>query len=187
MRFCFNNFLFPAAALKSAGLDLILVIPPHRDHMNDLFSADNFNELYSSVTAFSLMTYDFSTIERPGANAPLHWIKNAVEHICPKKGRRRQKILLGLNMYGYDYQPQGGGTIMFREYLEFLKLYKGRLLHDEHDKENYFEIRTDTGRHVIFYPTLYSIQERIKLATELGTGLSIWELGQGLDYFYDLF
>lgn len=176
-----------ANPLKAAGLDLILVVPPLRDHMHDLFSAEHFNELYSSVTAFSLMTYDFSTIERPGANAPLHWVKSAVEHVCPKKGRRRQKILLGLNMYGYDFTPQGGGTIMAREYLEYLKQYKGRLILDDHDRENFMEMKTETGRHIIFYPTLYSIQERIKLASELGTGLSIWELGQGLDYFYDLF
>lgn len=166
----------------------MLVIPPQRDEMEDLFNEANFNELYSTVTAFSLMTYDFSSIERPGPNAPLHWVKNAVEHVCPKKGKRRQKILLGLNMYGYDFRPQGGGTILYREYLEFLKEFNGRLLLDEHDKENFFELKSkETGRHIIFYPTLYSINERIQLAQELGTGLSIWELGQGLDYFYDLF
>jgi chitinase domain-containing protein 1 len=49
-------------------------------------------------------------------------------------------------------------------------------------REHYVE--HGSGR--TFYPSLKSLDDKIKLARRLGVGLSIWEIGQGLDYFYDL-
>ncbi|KAJ6646508.1 Chitinase domain-containing protein 1 [Pseudolycoriella hygida] len=180
-----------AKTLRSHSMETVLVIPPFRKEMYDLFSKQHFDALYPVISWFSLMTYDFSSIQRPGANAPLHWMRNAVEHICPDSSTnlsaKRSKILLGLNLYGNDFTPDGGSAIIGHEYLSFLKYVKGRLSHDETNAENFFEVKTPTGRHIVFYPTLYSVYERIQLARELGTGISLWELGQGLDYFYDLF
>uniref|UniRef100_A0A2M4AG64 Chitinase domain-containing protein 1 n=1 Tax=Anopheles triannulatus TaxID=58253 RepID=A0A2M4AG64_9DIPT len=177
--------------LTGASYDCILVIPPARKETYDLFSRKHFETLAPTVTAFSLMTYDFSSVQRPGANAPLYWVRNAVQHICPDGtddlAEKRAKILVGLNMYGSDFTPNGGQPIVAHEYLALLKHLKGHLTYDEHDVENFFEVKTSNGRHMVFYPTLFSIDERLKLARELGTGISIWELGQGLDYFYDLF
>ncbi|XP_037033847.1 chitinase domain-containing protein 1 [Bradysia coprophila] len=180
-----------AKTLRSHNMETVLVIPPFRKEMYDLFSKQHFDTLYPVISWFSLMTYDFSSIQRPGANAPLKWMRNAVEHICPDSSpnlsTRRSKILLGLNLYGNDFTPDGGSAIIGHEYLNFLKYVKGRLSLDETNSENFFEVKTPTGRHIVFYPTLYSVHERIQLARELGTGISLWELGQGLDYFYDLF
>ncbi|KAH8409484.1 hypothetical protein KR222_006372 [Zaprionus bogoriensis] len=180
-----------AKELQKQQLRLILVIPPQRKDMPNLFGEKHLDKLYKHVYAFSLMTYDFSSLQRPGANAPLYWVRRTVEHMAPAGCHdvqlKRSKILMGLNMYGNDYTPDGGGPITYPQYLELVRHVKKHLTFDERDIENFFEIKTETGRHIVFYPSLYSINERIKLAQELGVGISIWELGQGLNYFYDLF
>lgn len=134
-----------ATALRNANRDLILVVPPVRKEMYDLFSRQHFEELYPVVTAFSLMTYDFSNLQRPGANAPIQWMKQAVQHICPDGAAdvtaKRAKILLGLNLYGNDYTPDGGGSIVGAEFLELLKSVKGRLRVDDKSVENFFEAK----------------------------------------------
>ncbi|KAH8412653.1 hypothetical protein KR009_004006 [Drosophila setifemur] len=180
-----------AKELQKQKLRLILVVPPFRKDTGNLFGEKHMDKLYKHIFAFSLMTYDFSSVQRPGANAPLYFVRKSVEMIapdgCPDMEAKRAKILLGLNMYGNDYTPDGGGPITFSQYLDLVKHVKKHLTYDERDVENFFEIKNENGRHIVFYPTLYSINERIKLAQELGTGISIWELGQGLNYFYDLF
>lgn len=177
-----------ASQLKSAGIGCVLVVPPSQ-RGPDLFNEKHFDKLWEDVTAFSLMTYDFSSYQRPGANAPLYWMKRVVEHISHKSERlaeKRAKILLGLNFYGYDFTPEGGEAVTGESYLTLLKHVKGRLKFDEKDQENYFEVKTSSGKHFVFYPSLFSIQQRIDLARQLGVNLAIWEIGQGLDYFYDL-
>lgn len=72
-------------------------------------------------------------------------MKDAVEHICPEGTLRfqekRRKILLGFNMYGNDYTPEGGGPIIGHQFLDLVKHVKGRLRHDEANSENFFEVK----------------------------------------------
>lgn len=173
-----------ATRLRKKDYELILVIPPMRSK-TPLFDKKQYDDLYDHVSGFSLMTYDFSSIHRPGPNAPIRWIEDCVKLLAPNE-ERRDKLFTGLNFYGYDYTPSGGGAIIGNDYIRLLKEHKNKMEKDEKSGEHFFEIKQDDGKHVIFYPTLYSINERIKLINELETGVSVWELGQGLPYFFDL-
>lgn len=81
----------------------------------------------------------------------------------------------------------GGGPIVGHEYIALLEKYKPSITWEERFEEHYFLYDgEDAKKHVVFYPTLASVSTRLATADNVGSGISIWEIGQGLEYFFDL-
>nr|XP_020487101.1 chitinase domain-containing protein 1 isoform X1 [Labrus bergylta] len=99
--------------LKAKRLDCILVIPPAVTSAGQpgMFGKEEFEQLAPVVDGFSLMTYDYSSGSRAGPSSPLPWVRECVLQLAPDT-QWRQKILLGLNLYGLDFASQGTEPIL---------------------------------------------------------------------------
>ncbi|PNT72404.1 hypothetical protein BRADI_2g43770v3 [Brachypodium distachyon] len=171
-------------------LEFIYVIPaPRMQGLNKQdFGPEDLVQLADSVDGFSLMTYDFSGPQNPGPSAPLKWIRQSLTTLLPAKDSASHMIFLGINFYGNDFvlSKGGGSAITGRDFIHLLEKYKPSLQWDEKSSEHFFIYSDEGARHAVFYPTAMSLSVRLDEAREWGTGLSIWEIGQGLDYFFDI-
>ncbi|KAJ0499822.1 putative glycoside hydrolase family 18, catalytic domain, glycoside hydrolase superfamily [Helianthus annuus] len=183
-----------SVVVNERSLQLVYVIgPPHSDRLHEYdFGPQDLQSLGDAVDGYSLMTYDFSNPQNPGPNAPLKWVHSTMQLLLADGSQKfSHKIFLGINFYGNDYVLKGGGggggAILGRDYLSLLEKHKPELKWDKKSGEHFFLYSTDgNDQHVVFYPSLLSIEMRLDEARSWGAGISIWEIGQGLDYFFNL-
>lgn len=177
-------------------LQLVFVIgPPRSEKLEEHdITPEDLQSLNDSVDGFSLMTYDFSGPHNPGPSAPLKWIDFTLQLLLPSASNKAQsltsKIFLGINFYGNDFvlsEGSGGGPITGRDYLSLLERRRPVIQWEKNSGEHLFLYLDDNNvKHAVFYPSLMSILLRLEKAHSWGTGISIWEIGQGLDYFFDI-
>ena len=171
---------------------LNLVVPPPVDKRDQGF-VQNFRFLFNMVDRFSLMTYDYSQASR-GPVSPVLWQEGILEQIKSHDETLLVKILLGINFYGYLYEPGATAKAVTGRDL-------ARMLADDKDQRVSIKVDEEAGEHflvfrpkkkststtsTIYYPTPWSLHLRLELARKYRVGVSIWELGQGVERFLEL-
>ncbi|KAL0290802.1 UNVERIFIED_CONTAM: Chitinase domain-containing protein 1 [Sesamum calycinum] len=163
---------------RSQHLQLVYVIgPPRSETLEEYdFGPEDLQSLSDDIDGFSLMTYDFSGPQNPGPNAPLSgstppcyfslMASLAIIRKCPKRFSL-VSTFTGMILLFLEHRPQ--------------------LQWEKNSAEHFFLYSDDQNvKHVVFYPSPLSIAMRLQEAHSWGAGISIWEIGQGLEYFFDI-
>jgi chitinase domain-containing protein 1 len=62
-----------------------------------------------------------------------------------------------------------------------------RFVWDPTNSEHFVQLELlNNDKLTIYYPSLRSLKERINFASKNHLSLSIWDIGQGFNYFFDL-
>ncbi|GMT32527.1 hypothetical protein PFISCL1PPCAC_23824, partial [Pristionchus fissidentatus] len=175
-------------ALHKKEKQIILPIAPPVDAsmklMPVVWSDEYWTLLGDSIDYIQIMTHDFYPADRQTTvfpQAPVRWVEQNLRAVIGQYGEHSNRVLLGLYHYGFktDFGRQQQGAVMAKEFIETLSNEEAELEWDPETQEHFVRL----GKMQMFFPTLASLEIRTRMAHEYGSGVSIWDLGQGLEHF----
>lgn len=130
-----------------------------------------------AVDGVIIMTYEEHwPASPPGSVASIPWINRildyAIAHIP------RQKIYMGIPLYGYDWSEKGGAEVIsYRRAIELAQRHGAPLQWDATQHSTYFRYETRGVRHTVFFEDPRSLKDKLDLASKRGIrGVALWEM-----------
>ena len=116
----------------------------------------------------------------PGLDATIEWLKSS--RINPKK------FIAGFPFFGFDYgNGSGREYVTGQDFINTLSKYKVTPVFLKEYQETAYFYSKDRASHTLYYPSISDLYARFEKTVSTGiAGFGIWELAQGLPYFYDL-
>lgn len=183
----YNNFLQRARdRFKVAGLMLSTAIGPKtRDVTIGIYGSHDYTAHGNFLNFTALMTYGWGYVySNPQAVSPIGPVRNVVQYavsVIP-----RNKILLGQNLYGYDwtapYPPQGGPparAVSPQQAIDIALRENAQIEYDYQAQAPFFRYRDDAGvLHEVWFEDARSIQAKFDLIKQFNLrGIMYWKLG----------
>ncbi|NLB88386.1 MAG: hypothetical protein GX790_04050, partial [Syntrophomonadaceae bacterium] len=136
-----------------------------------------------------VMAYDYSySTSKPGPVAPLWWVDQVAKYMSTTIPK--EKVLLGLPTYGYDWSSAGGKatTVTAPRLAATKQKYKLTESFDETSMSPYYTYYDNKGNyHQIWMENERSLNAKLKVANQYGLGgISFWRIGNGFTDLYNL-
>ncbi|MFL0582302.1 LysM peptidoglycan-binding domain-containing protein [Solibacillus silvestris] len=186
-REAYNNFLRRAVErMHAEGYTVSTALAPktRADQPGEWFMGHDYKAHGEIVDFVMLMTYEWGySAGPPMAVSPLPQVEQVVQYALTEIPAN--KILLGQNLYGYDWTlpfVQGGDyaeAISPQRAIEVAKRYNAAIQFDYTAQAPYFNYYDEQGRsHIVWFEDARSIQAKFDLVKRLNLrGVGYWKLG----------
>lgn len=172
-----------AGKLRPAGKKVTqAVVAKTKDEREGYGGAFDYAALASSVDYVLTMAYDFHYAGGdPGPVAPLDWVRNVITYASATY--TAPKVLLGVPLYGYDWNVTRGGTARAITYEQAVTRFKRTGAKRELDAATGSEVvyyTDDNGdRHEAWFESAATFDAKLRLVRETGiAGFGVWRVGQ---------
>ena len=128
-----------------------------------------------------VMAYDFHYAGgSPGPVGPYTWVQRVVSYLTTRVPR--EKLILGIPLYGYDWNVTAGPparSVRYDQVRELLRRPGASSGYDETEKEAWIRYTDDQGQqHEVWHADARSVAARVDLALDRGlAGVALWRLG----------
>jgi spore germination protein YaaH len=171
-----------AAAIRPTGKLVTMALSAKTtDTRTGWAGALDYAALAPNADLFVLMTYGYRTARSttPGSVAPISWVASslsfAVSQIPPSK------LLLGVPLYGYDWDTTAGPPAKLMHYPESVALAAQQgaaIQHDTTQQAAYFAYTKDGHAHQVWFEDRPSLEPKLALVSQQGlAGVAAWRLG----------
>lgn len=186
-REAYNNFLRRAVErMHAEGYTVSTALAPktRADQPGEWFMGHDYKAHGEIVDFVMLMTYEWGySAGPPMAVSPLPQVEQVVQYALTEIPAN--KILLGQNLYGYDWTlpfVQGGDyaeAISPQRAIEVAKRYNAAIQFDYTAQAPYFNYYDEQGHsHIVWFEDARSIQAKFDLVKRLNLrGVGYWKLG----------
>lgn len=169
-----------ASALHGSGKVLTIAVPAMtaasvRD--DPALAAFDITALGKAVDEIRVMAYDHAWAGSPaGAVAPLPWVREVVDYVTGQVPR--EKLVLGLAAYGYDWSDGRGEALTTDELRGRVGQTRATVTRDGPTASPWFRYTKDGREHTVWYEDAASAQDKIRVAAQARlAGVFVWRLG----------
>ncbi|SES40772.1 Spore germination protein YaaH [Psychrobacillus sp. OK032] len=184
LRDLYTGFLHALRAiLKPEGYYTSVAVPPKTSDNIPWLRGYDYGGIGASVDFVFLMAYDFHEASSPpGPVAPITEVRKTIEYALHHMNRN--KIILGVPRYGYDWTMDNGNAVSARavsvaEAVENAMTYQVPISYSTEYQQPFYQYWDSNGqRHIVWYEDSRARAEKLELVVEYRLkGAGAWQLG----------